>query len=743
MKKVFVLLAIILCTTQIFAQTVITGNVIDSDGEPLPGVNILVKGVSGVGTITNMDGFYTLEIPKEATYLIFSFTGMKSKEIEITGNVLNVTMESQDQLVGDVVITALGISKQTKKLGYAIDNVDGDAMLKSRQGNPINALNGRIAGANIVNSSGDVGASSSIVLRGYTSLAVGENQPLFIVDGIPYDNTTSKVERRGYDLGNSVDYGNAISDINPDDIESVSVLKGASASALYGSRAQNGVILITTKNGKASKGLNISYTYDIGMNTPLRLPDFQNEYGQGYLDDDPSSDTYGEYYYTMSADESWGPKLDVGLMIVQPWMGDEPQPWVSHPDNIKNFLKTGISQNHNLSIQFGGDKTSGRISYTGARETGMLENTEHKKDNFALNLSTSLNDKISVSTNIKYSITNTPNSNGTAYGGSGARNVFNNAIWSGRQVDFSHPNLRNYWLDEGNRIQRNWNTSFWNNPYFQLYENLNIMKRNRFNGLIKVDFQITKELSAFIRLGTDRYTRTKEERFAMGSRYDEDGSMWKQTYLFQESNADFLISYNKNFSEKINFTASVGGNLMDQASNNKEVTTTAFVIPDLYSTAATAGSDAQSFFTYDTKRQIRSLYGILDIEVPFGINLGFNYRQDWSSTLPVNNNSYGYFSTNLAWVATDAIELPSIVDLFKVRINYSEVGADTDPYQLITPFVQSTTEIWTIPGYSLSTTLKNGNLKPMRTKSFETGFDVKLLQKKNWARIYLLYSKDN
>jgi len=717
----------------LYAQTKqVSGKVFSAeDQKPIPGVSVFVKGATTVGVTTNIDGQFTIKnLPVTAKTLVFRFVGFKSQEVAITGGEINVTLISDNQKLEEVVVTALGIKKDRKKLGYNVQELKGDEILKSRQSNIVNSLSGKVAGATINQASGEVGASTSIVLRGIKSLK-GNNQPLFIVDGVPYSNSMSKTTADGGNNG-GVDYGNGAMDINPDDIESLNTLTGAAASALYGSRAANGAIVITTKSGKNKKGMGVSYSYDISMKNPLMLPKFQNKYGQGAYSSRTKDYAYDYVDGTGNGrfdgtDESWGPELDKGLMIRQFWSKGEKAPWVSRPNNLKDFFRTGITQNHNISFDLAREGLVARFAYSNTTEKGMVPNTDDSKHNFLVNTEMKMSDKLTVNAKINYAINNSDNRNGNGYNGDGGRNVFNNVIWSGRQVDFNSQ-LKNYWADKSTRKQYNWISAYWNNPYFMLYENTNAYNKNRVNGMIKADYKFSENLSAFVRLGNDYYVDKKTEKTAMGTLGDPDGNYYEDHGTFNEINADFLLTYKRSILKDLNLSASVGGNIMDQTFKERGLTINSFVVPDIWSTQAAGGAGSKEFFTYDKHKQLRSMYAIFDAELPKGINLNFNYRVDQTSTLPKKNNSYGYYSANLGWLVNKTFELPEVIDLAKIRVSYAQVGNDTEPYSLKPTYYQGSLSLPGVPSFTLSTELKNPELKPEITNSFELGGEVRLFK---------------
>jgi TonB-dependent SusC/RagA subfamily outer membrane receptor len=404
MKKLFLLIVLFVFISgyTLLAQTiVITGTVtslIQGEGA-IPGVTVTVKGTT-VGAITDVNGKFTVTAPQNATTLIFSYIGMKKQEVEIGGRkVIDVVMEPDLLGLNEVVVTALGITKEKKALGYSVQDVKGDEITKAKETNVINSLQGRVSGAQITSASGAVGASSRIVIRGVSSLS-GNNQPLFVVDGIPIDNANF-----GATGNDGTNRGNGAADINPDDIETLTVLKGANASALYGSRASAGVIVVTTKKGRQGEKLSISLSNTTTFETPLKLPDFQDGYGQG---------NGGAFAYVDGAgggvndgvDESWGPKLDAGLMIPQFSSIDEngvaqPAPWVSYPDNVNDFFDVGTTISTNVSLTGGSERSSFRLSYTDLTQTGMVPNTDYKKKTLAFS-ATSTFDKLTFSASGNY-----------------------------------------------------------------------------------------------------------------------------------------------------------------------------------------------------------------------------------------------------------------------------------------------------------------------------------------------------
>lgn len=714
------------------AQTrTITGSVTNAeDGSSIPGVSVVVKGTT-YGTTTDLQGKYNLNVPPDAKSLIFSFVGMKTTERNIGAeSVINVSMEPEVTAIEGVVVTALGITREKKALGYAVQDVKGDELNQAKETNIINSLNGKVSGLQITNSSGAVGTSSRIVIRGASSLG-GNNQPLFIVDGIPISNTEFGAADGygGTGKGNGANRGNGAADINPDDIESVSVLKGPNAAALYGSRAANGVILITTKSGslktgqRKTFGLGVELSNSTTFETPLRLPDYQNEYGQGFN---------GQFSYVDGAgggindgaDESWGPKLDVGLMIPQydsPIIDGvrQPTPWVSHPDNIKDFLETGQTYTTNFAVTGGNQDASFRLSYTNLNQSGILPNTDYKKNTLTFGASANPTEKLNISGSASYVMTESNNMPGVGYD---AQNVFQQFIWASRQVNYS--DLRNYENPDGTKY--NWNYNYHNNPYFTLYENLNILNRDRIFGNAKVLYKFTDDLSAFIRTGVDNYSNLNTSRAAWGDIDNAYGYYNEALSTFKEINTDFLIMYNKKLSDKTGISFNVGGNNMNQFYHQTTGAADELAVPDVY-TLTNSKVPLKTTSTERNKR-VNSLYFSAQLAFLNALYLDFTGRNDWSSTLPDGKNSYFYPSVTASGVLTELFDIESDkLSFAKIRASWAKVGSDTDPYQLL-PML-SFGDGWNASTKFLNqfvpNNLPNAELKPQFVNGTEFGAEFK------------------
>jgi TonB-linked SusC/RagA family outer membrane protein len=704
-------------SSELWAQErTVSGRVTSAeDGSGLPGVNVVVKGTTN-GTVTDVDGNYTLQAPSTGGVLVFTFIGLTSQEVEIGGrSSVDVKMDQDVQQLTEVVVTALGQEQSKKEIGYAVQDIKGDELLKARESNIVNSLSGKIAGVQVTGASGAVGASSRIIIRGANSF--GNNQPLFVVDGVPISNGNF-----GGTGNEDVNRGNGAADINPDDVESVTVLKGPNASALYGSRASNGVILITTKRGKAGNGLGIQFNSNVTFENPLKLPDYQNKYGQGsggrfeFVDGKGGGVNDG-------VDESWGPQLDAGLEIPQfnsPVVNGVRQatPWVSNPDNVKNFFRTGKTITNSLSVTGGNDKVGARLSYTNSKQEGMVPNTDQDKNTVAINANASLTDKFSINASANYVRTHSDNLPGYGYS---AQNVMQQFNWFGRQVDIAA--LKNYENADGSKF--NWNYNYHNNPYFTLNENLNGVDRNRLFGNVRLNYRLTDWLSVFVRTGTDYFTNTNTGRVAQNDIDDPFGSYFERTTSFSETNSDFLITFTKDIASNLNLSINAGGNRMDQNSNEIFGSADELSVPNVFTLN---NSRVPLRTTSETKKKrINSLYGAMKLSYKDALFLDVTGRNDWSSTLPEANNSYFYPSVNVSADITEIGGLQSnTLSFLKVRGGWAAVGSDTDPYQLVNTvsFGDSWNAATKLPNLFVPNKLPNSELKPQRTESFEVGADV-------------------
>ncbi|MCE5347184.1 MAG: SusC/RagA family TonB-linked outer membrane protein [Bacteroidales bacterium] len=728
MKKLFLLIVlfVFIGVSSLFAQTrVITGTVTSAvEGEgPVPGVTVFVKGTT-IATATDINGKYSLTVPENSATLIFTYIGMKTQEIEIAGrSVIDCVMASDLVGLNEVVVTALGIAKDKKALGYSVQDVKGDEITKAKETNVINSLQGRISGAQITSSSGAVGASSRIVIRGVSSLS-GNNQPLFVVDGIPIDNAYFGTTGSSGTYTDGTNRGNGAADINPDDIETLTVLKGANASALYGSRASAGVIVITTKKGKKGEKLSVNISNTTTFDTPLRLPDYQNGYGQGnggafsYVDGKGGGINDG-------VDESWGPKLDAGLMIPQFSSVDEngvaqPAPWISHPNNVKNLFEVGTTVSTNVSLTGGSDKSSFRLSFTDMAQNGMEPNTDFHKKTLSFSASSNPVEKLTFSASGNYVNAFSGNQPGYGYA---SNNIMQQTLWTGRQVDYTLLRDKQYNAD-GSIF--NWNHNYHNNPYITLTEDLNKLRRDRFIGNAMVKYQFADHLTAYIRTGGDIYSNFASTQAFIGDMDYPTGYYNETVDLFREINTDFLVSYDRTFGNDFNFTFNFGGNRMDRLTQQNTGEAPELAIPGIYNVANSSVTPVTTN-TYRSKR-INSLYAFGQFGYKNAIFLDYSLRNDWSSTLPEDHNSYLYPAVSLSGVVTDLLGIESdVLSFAKLRASWAQVGGDTDPYQLepTVAFGDGWNASKKLLNLTVPATMPNSELKPQKNESIEFGADMR------------------
>lgn len=695
-----------------------------STGKPMPGVTVMAKGFAGIGTITNDQGNYIVLVPEDTETIQFSFIGMKTVEVNLgSENTYNVRMEEDLLGLEEVVVTGLGVSREKKALGYSVQDVKGEELAKAREQNIVNTLQGKVAGVQITNSSGAVGSSSRILIRGNNSLT-GNNQPLFVVDGVPISNSYSSLGAYG-----GIDYGNAAMDLNASDIENVSVLKGANAAAIYGSRAANGVILVTTKKGKSARGLGISFESSVLMDQPAIFPDYQNVYGQGYNGEFEYVDGDGGGVFDYM-DESWGPPLDQGLMIPQfnspydPVTGiREATPWVSNPNNVRDIFQTGYQLTHNLAMSKTTENTTFRLSLTNFTHIGTLPNTDLGKNTINFSGSTYLSPKLSVSASVSYVNNKSENIPGNGYS---TLNVLQQSTWFGRQVDML--DLKENWqeIDPVTGRPYNWNHSYHDNPFFTLNKNTNSRNRNRLFGNITAQYDFTEFLNLKASVGTDLFTEERMEVRAMGSNDWPKGRFSSYGDYRNEMNANILLSFNKDVIEDLNVNATVGGNLMNYRSRSQATHVAELIIPDLYA-VSNANVDPTTSLNFYHK-QIQSVFGTASFGYKRFLYLDLTARNDWSSTLPLDNNSYFYPSASIGLIFTEMLGISSdILPFGKIRAGWAQVGNDTGAYQLAGTY-GSASPFFGNPSLSYTNTIPPLALKPETTTSIEVGTDLKFFR---------------
>lgn len=710
--KLPAILFLLLLSPFVRAQNIsISGTVKSSSGETLPGVSIFVKGTKQAVT-SNGAGSFTITVTGKST-LVFSYIGFATKEVEVSGDtqVLNVVLNDADNALDEVVVTALGISRQKKSLGYAVQELKGESLTEARESNLVNALAGKVAGVRVTNSQGDMG-SSRIVIRGETSIS-GNNQPLFVVDGIPVDN--SQLNSAG-----ARDYANTISDINPNDIESISVLKGPNAAALYGSRAAAGVVIIKTKSGKSKKGLGVSFNSNGVIESLLTLPKYQDIFGQGsegkfsYVDGKGAGTNDG-------VDESWGPRMD-GRLIPQFFSKGVAVPFVANPNNVRDFFETGYSLSNGIAVEDAGEKFDYRLSYNNLKQVGVVPNSGQDKNSFALNTTLRITPKLTLTANANYSKLGSDNLPGT--GGSRSTSTMLQFTWFGRQVDINQ--LKNYRDENGNTF--NWNNSYYSNPYWVAYENTVSQNRNRIIGNIGLNYKITDGLNFNFRSGTDYYNDRRKIRIAYGTNGTPFGSYSESAFTVNESNTDATLNYTKQLNDDFSVEALLGTNIRSRYIEQNDQSAPRLAVAGLY----TLNNSRDPLTSSNNYSKLKSYSGYASAQIGFRNYLFANVtaRNDWSSTLPAQNRSYFYPSFNGSLVLTEAFDIKNeVLDYAKIRGGWSKVGKDADPYRLINTYSFSA-PFGSNPQLSPSSTDLNPDLKPETTTSSELGAEAVLFNKR-------------
>ncbi|MDW7691830.1 SusC/RagA family TonB-linked outer membrane protein [Flammeovirgaceae bacterium SG7u.111] len=707
----------------------VSGKVIsEEDSEGLPGVNILIKGTT-IGTISDIDGNYSLNVPNREAVLVFSSVGFIPQEVPVGSQTeVNINLAADVKALQEVVVTALGIEREQKSLGYAVGNVDGGDLTHVNQENVLNSLAGRVPGVVINSTGGSAGSSVSMIIRGATSLN-SDNQPLYVIDGVPVNsslNNTQEIGRR-----NVVDYGNAISDINPDDIENISVLKGPSAAALYGSRAGNGVVLITTKKGKKSNGLGVSVNSSTVFDRPYKFLDMHNTFATGERPYTPDSNPFSGPLEINEGSSAWvGPELDKGYSAVQ-WNSKldengDPIPYelTSHPDRYKDFVQTGITSTNNIAIANIDDQLSYRLSFTNMTNRGIIPNSDLFRNTLNINTKYQLTKKVFIGANVNIGRSN---SNNRPAGNRGANPL--QAMYDvAPHIDMK--DLEQYWVPGQEGIQqRSQAIGDYNNPYFLAYEANNAFVRNRVFGNLNAQWDITNELSVRAKYSHDQFNEQRETKIAKSYTEDANGIYGLANLSRLERNTELLLSYNKKVGV-FDVMASLGGNMMYQHGTNVTNQTQSrglgLITPGLYN-LSNIHPDALQSSSYWYEKAIYSVFGMASFGFKDMLYLDVAGRNDWSSTLPEENRSYFYPSVSMSALINEMVDLPSSFNLIKVRAGWAQVGNDTDPYKLDP--VLSNVDAWgNVTRLAVPSSLLTPDLKPERATSTEVGIDLGFFQ---------------
>lgn len=737
--------------------TVVSGTVTSEAKLPVQAASVSIPAL-GLGTYTTLDGRFSFTVPASNNGKTVTLTarriGFQPQSVQITlaGSAIShdfVLAPSATELQS-VVVTALGIEKEKSQLGTAQQQINSTDLNTTKTMNLVQQVQGKVSGVTITGA-GNQGGSTNIIIRGQNTFA-SNNQPLFVVDGVPVSN-----QDRGGGLGNGYDFGNAISDLNPEDVESFTVLKGPNAAAIYGSRAQNGAIVITTKKGAAGK-MRMEATSLFTFERPGRLPDFQNQYGQG---------SGGAFAYGDGAgggvndglDQSYGPKMD-GRLICQfdsPGAGTNnctPTPFVAHPNNIEDFFKLGHTFSNTVSASGGTDRAQARISVGNDNIEGIVPNNYFQKTTGLLSGVLQISPKFQTSAVLQYARNNGKNRPGTGYGNS----IMEQFFWFGRQIDVAE--LKD-WRQGGSvnggpsNREYNWNYNYHNNPYFQMEGNSIDDARDRFILQGTARYNFTPWISASLRTGSDIFKYNINQLFdpaflngAYVNQSYQGGFSYVQDYR-NEQNTELMVNANHDVGSHLVMNGMVGGDLRREYYNSTSTATTGISVPGIYNVSNAAIVPTLGQFT--SRRNMNSVYGSVSGTLNGYWTVEATGRNDVSSTLPKDNNSYFYPSVNTSFILSDAISSlkGSKLTYMKLRGSWAQVGNDADPYLLATTFSGNPNQFGGRPQFTLGNSLSEPHLKPEITRSTEGGIeagffdgrasvDLTAYQKETKNQIYLV-----
>lgn len=728
--------------TAVSAQTTVKGRVTDKQGEPVIGATISLLGQKQPLCVTDAEGNYHFTTKRNLNRqdkIVFSFVGYKKKRVAYNGSgSIDVELEDDAVELDNVVVTALGIKRSEKGLGFSTQTVNGDDISATMPSNWSLALQGEVAGLNVTTAGGPL-SSSKISLRGDVSMNIGGNGALVVVDGVPLSspmNNPGGSYGAGGNSEGSVDYGNGFSDLNPDDIESIQVLKGASASALYGSRAANGVIMVTTKSGrKSKKGIGVTYSFNQSWDEAAHFPDYQYVFGQGVAKNIGGKNTEwaGLQYYsygtgddglasTSGTSSAFGPKFD-GQMFYQydpekEGRADVATLWRPYTDNHSGLFQTGHTSTHSLAITGNSDRGDMRLSLTYSKNEWILPNSGYDRLTVSFAGNQQVSKKLKISGRASYTyrdVENTPsltyNSNSISY-----------------FLIFMNPNFDLNWFKpmwkkgQENVKQIRPFSSYLPNPYVLLYEAENPAKKHTFMGNASATYQINRNLDFMLRSGIQLTAQMQEQHRPWDDKVFPDGFFKKQNIFDYEANTDVLLSYHNSFENGIHVNASAGGNMMVSYYDLLSASVTGLNTPGVYKLAN--GVSDPLVKTTINKKRVNSLYFTANLAYQNKLFLDITGRNDWSSTLPSKNRSFFYPSVSLSAMVNEIVKLPAFISYLKLRASWAQVGNDTDPYR-------------TAPYYSTSdfagslvksSTLYNADFKPEMSNSWEGGFDIRFFK---------------
>ncbi|GGK23918.1 SusC/RagA family TonB-linked outer membrane protein [Yeosuana aromativorans] len=723
------------------AQTTVTGTITDAaTGIPLPGASIVVKGTTN-GVSSDFDGNYSIDVSTATATFVVSYVGYATKEVAFTGTTpLNISLSEDAEQLNEVVVTALGISREKKSLGYAVSTIEGSSVSLAKETNVVSSLAGKVAGVVVSRSTSGAGGGTRVVIRGNGSLT-GNNQPLYVVDGIPIDN--SGVSNAGAGEYSVRDLGTGVSDINSDDIESMSILKGPNAAALYGSRAANGVVLITTKKGKLNQGLGVSINSSAVFDSPLVLPDYQNQYGRGTDGDFPNivpSDPLSTQVTAVTNTASWGPKFDGSSHLE---FNGQMRPYSAQPNNVKDFFETGASFVNTISISNSTDKSSVFFSYTNSDIQSILPNSGLKRNNFNLRGFTKLSDKLSFDAKVTYFLQSAKNRPEQGTEGLAAY------LWGlPRNVSLSdlkvYQNIENP-IDPNNPYKVISPRTGTGNPYWILYNDSNEDQRTRITGFAKATYEFTDWLSAFIRVGRDAVSQDTKQIHAIGHHFYPGGDIRFGQNDITETNYDFLLMFNKDLNDKFNLSLNAGGNMLHSTRISSGSFGKDFKIPGKYFLDNADGNTIVATQSDLIEKKVNSVYGQGSLSYMDMVYLDLTARNDWSSALAAENRSYFYSSASLSFLLHKLFNLQGTkIDFLKLRASTANVGNDTEPQQIVNLFTVAADGYLGVTQVNRPTIKFSESLKPEDIRSTEVGLEARAFKNRLYADFsyYSITTKD-
>lgn len=746
------LMLMVISIAQLNAQSTaadVTGSVLTEKGEVLQGVTIVARKQGApanelVTATTNEKGVFVFKQLQVGSRYNFSFSfvgyedgtqnGFVVKQQAQTNSIL-IRLKEKNSRLDEVVVTALGIKRQEKALGYAAQTIKENDVNDARSNNWVGSLSGKVAGLSLISPGSGPLNSVRVSLRGDASMNPEGNNALIVLDGVPMNSglTSSGVSNAyGAGSGNDVpiDFGNGISDINPDDIESITVLKGPGATALYGSRAANGALLITTKSGaRKDKGIGVTVNTNVSFNTVLRWPDYQYEYGQGT---GKALNSSGQKYYSYGASadgastggtsSAYGPRFD-GQSYFQYDPTVEVQsptrvPWRPYTNNIKGFWRTGSTITNNIALEGGGENGSVRASLTHSKNEWIMPNTGYQRITAALSVNQKISEKLRITSKINYTNKQSDNLPATGY---------NNQSISYFMI-FQNPNVdlawyRPIWKKGQTHIdQVHPFSSFIDNPYLIAYEMTNAVKSNMMVGNIAATYEFSKKLDFMVRSGVSMTNEEREQKRPYSTANFQRGYYKQQTILDYEINTDVLFSYKNKIGSNINITASAGANAMSRSYKRVDGTVEGLVTPAVYKLSNGVSNPLMT--NVNSNKKVNSVYGTASFAYKNKFFVDVTGRNDWSSTLPLQNNSFFYPSINTSIILSDVFQLPKKISFAKLRFSVAQVGNDTDPYKTSKYYGMSDFP----SSASVPTILHNVNFKPEISTNYEAGLDIRLFK---------------